>query len=178
MNAVVASGADTLSFLKSFGVEWDLLISQGLMFVLLSVFLYYFLFKPVMRTADERRAIIEKGLSDAKESEEHLKRCQKECEEKIAQAALEASKIFAKTGEDAKAMIEKATLEASEKSANMIAQAQSEIQAERAKMQAELKVEIANLVVETAKSVLGEVLDDKSRAKIAEKAADKIASEK
>lgn len=171
---VIASGENPLSFLQSFGVEWDMLASQAIMFALLSAILYKFVFKPVIKKADERRAAVEKGLADAEESAKRLEACQKACEEKIAAAAKEASGILSRTRDDAKAMLERAEAAAAEKSAQIAARAKGEIEAERAKMRESLKGEIAELVVKTAEAVLSGALDDSTRAKIASAAAKKL----
>ena len=123
MNALFAAGGDSLSFLSQFGVEWDILISQGLMFVILAAILYKFVFKPVMKTADARQKKIEQGVQDAMEAQRRLLECEKQCSQKIAAAAQEASEIIAKTKNDAKAMLEKASAEASQKSLEAIEKA-------------------------------------------------------
>lgn len=175
MNAVFAAGGDSpLSFLSQFGVEWDILVSQGLMFVILAAILYKFVFKPVMKTADARQKEIEQGVEDAKEAQKRLLECERQCSQKIAAAAQEASEIIAKTKIDAKAMLEKAGAEASLKSLEALEKAKSEIASEREKMKSELKAELSALVVKTAESVLKEELDADAKSRIAKKSAEKL----
>ncbi len=175
MNAIFAASDDSpLSFLSQFGVEWDILISQGLMFVILAAILYNFVFKPVIKTADARQKKIAQGVEDAKLASERLKECEKECSQRLADAASEASKIIAKTRDDAKTMLEKASVEASQKSVEAIEKARQEIVLEREKMKAELKAELTALVVKTAESVLKDELDEAAKARIAKKSAEKL----
>lgn len=172
MGFIIATGAS--AFFEKFGIEWDMLISQALMFTLLAVILYRFVFKPVSKAADERRAQIERGILDAQQAAKKLEECERSCSEKISNSALEASKIVAKTRDDAKAMIEAAALEASKKAAEISQKAQIEIAADRAKMKDELKGEIASLVVKTAEAVFAGALTEEVKAKIAKDAALKI----
>ena len=174
MNALFAAGGDSLSFLSQFGVEWDILISQGLMFVILAAILYNFVFNPVMKTADARQKKIEQGVQDAMEAQRRLLECEKQCSQKIAAAAQEASEIIAKNKNDAKAMLEKASAEASLKSLEAIEKAKGEIASEREKMKSELKAELSALVVKTAESVLKEELGAEAKSRIAKKSAEKL----
>ena len=65
MSALIAAGSNPLEFLTQFGIEWRLLVSQGVSFAIVACALYYLAFKPVMAAADKRREKIEKGLKDA-----------------------------------------------------------------------------------------------------------------
>ena len=51
--------------LQAFGIEGHLLIAQLVNFGVLFVALMYLLYKPVMKTLDERRIVIAKGVEDA-----------------------------------------------------------------------------------------------------------------
>ena len=173
MNVIFAEG-NPLSFITEFGIRWPELISQGLMFIILSAAMYYLVFKPVLKAADERRAKIEQGLTDSDAARKRLEESEKTASAKIGEAAAEASKLLAQTREDAKAMLEKASADASEKASEIISNAKSEIEAERVKMKEDLKSEIAGLVVKTAEVVLKESLDDALRAKISAASAKNI----
>ena len=112
MHAIIATGESPLAFLTQFGVEWQLLISQAISFALVTAVLYYFAFKPVIAKAQERRQIIEKGLSDAENARKQLESSEAEASKKLAQAALESSEILRRANDDAKRTIERAAEEA------------------------------------------------------------------
>lgn len=178
MNIIFAEGANPLSFLSGFGVEWKMLVSQGLMFIVLSVIIYKLAFKPVLKIMDERKATIEKGLADADEASKKLAQSQETASAQIAAAAKEASEILAKTREDAKFLLEKSAKDAADKAAEIIKAANQEIETDRLKMKSELKAELAGLLVKTTEALLKENLDDSLRAKLANSAAQKINEEK
>lgn len=48
MSALIAAGSNPLEFLTQFGIEWRLLVSQGVSFAIVACALYYLAFKPVM----------------------------------------------------------------------------------------------------------------------------------
>ncbi len=174
MKLLFAAGGNPLSFLTDLGVEWPMLISQALMFILVAVILYALAFKPVMKMMNEREDEISKGLSDAKEAAQKLENAQKDAALKMSEAVAEASALLAKTREDAKLFLEKSSKEASEKAADIIANAKKEIESDRIKMHADLKKDLAYLVVKTSEKVLAEALDDNTKAKIAAASAKEI----
>ena len=65
MSAIFAAGGNPLDFLTQFGVEWQLLVSQGVSFAIVAAALYRFVFKPVIAASDERKRRIEQGLKSS-----------------------------------------------------------------------------------------------------------------
>ena len=174
MSFIMASGAESLSFFQKFWIEWDMLLSQAIMFTLLALILYRFVFRPVSKAADERRVKIEQGLADAEAAREKLQACERECTRKISAAATEAASIIAKTKDDAKAMIENAAQEASKKASEIAERARLDIENDRLKMKDELKGEIAALVVKTAEAVFADSITPELKSKIADSAVSKL----
>lgn len=74
----------------AFGIEWQLLLTQGVNFGLLLVGLTYFLYKPVLKILKERQEIIEKGVKDAEEAAKKAREIESEKNEVLAKAAREA----------------------------------------------------------------------------------------
>lgn len=177
MSFIIASNAESLSFFQKFGIQWDMLISQAIMFTLLAIIMYRFVFKPVASAAEARRTAIKQGLDDAAVAQLKLKECEKECSLKISNAAIEASNIIANTRDDAKAMIEKAASDASKRASEIIEKAKIEIAGDRAKMKDELKGEIAELVVKTAEAVFADSLSAETKSKIANETVSKLSGE-
>lgn len=60
------------SLLTNLGINWRLLIAQGVNFLLLVILLTYFLYKPLVKLLNERRVRIEGGLRDADLAEKKL----------------------------------------------------------------------------------------------------------
>ena len=76
MQTILAASDSPLNFLSEFGVEWPLLVSQGLSFAIVAAALYYFVFRPVIKASDARKAEIEKGLEDAKRAADIVRESQ------------------------------------------------------------------------------------------------------
>jgi F-type H+-transporting ATPase subunit b len=77
----------------AFGIDWRLLIIQGINFAMLLGALTYFLYKPMMKLIDERRAKIAEGVRKAEEADRNLLAAKEEGEEIIGAAAREAEAL-------------------------------------------------------------------------------------
>ncbi len=101
------------SILSAFGIDWKLLIAQGVNFALLLAGLSYFLYKPVMKMLADREKTIAEGLQDAEKA-------------KTAVAEVEASRtsILTSAEEEASSVVERAVAEANDERARILKVAQ------------------------------------------------------
>lgn len=140
----------------AFGLDWRLLVIQGVNFAVLLAALSYFLYRPVMNLIDERREKIAEGVRAAEEASRKLADAKKESDEMVGGAAREAEQLVAvaRTRAD-----EKGTeiLRAAEERAQSVlkdAQARAE-EAKRLALQESSK-EIARAAVLAAEKILRE----------------------
>ncbi len=101
------------ALLATFGVNWKLLLAQGVNFGLLLVVLWKFLYTPVLRMIDARRDVIAKGVADAEAASETL-----------ARADGEGKEIVVKASQVAESLYETARKRADEKGVSIIAESQ------------------------------------------------------
>ncbi|TSC82692.1 MAG: F-type H+-transporting ATPase subunit b [Parcubacteria group bacterium Gr01-1014_20] len=76
------------------GLDWKLLASQGVNFLILLASLTFLVYKPLIKITEERRKKIELGLAGAEEAEKRLKQIDVLKEEKLAEADKGAIKII------------------------------------------------------------------------------------
>lgn len=169
-----AEGSHALDFLTQFGVEWQLLLSQGISFAIVAGALYWFVFRPVIKASTERQVKIEQGLKDADEAREKLASAQEAAKAQIDAAASEASKLLKQARDDAKSAIDRAASEASAKAAEIRERNSEQLERDKALMKLELKAELSGLVVKAAEAVAGEVLTPEQKGRLAEIAAKKL----
>lgn len=177
MNYATIAAGNPLEFLTQFGVEWRLLISQGVSFAIVATALYYFVFKPVIAVSQKRTAEIEQGLKDAEAARARLADAENEAKAQLQKTALEASQILERARDSAKKTVEDAAAEAARKAAQMRENAERQIALDKAQMKRELKEELSELVVKAAEATVSEVLTDEQRGKLAEIAAEKLSRE-
>lgn len=163
-----------LGFLTQFGVQWQLLISQGLSFAIVAAALYYFVFRPVIAASTKRQAEIEQGLKDASDARAKLAAAEDEARARLRETAAEASKILNQARDAAKKTIEEAAADANAKAAQIRERTEEQIARDKAQMKEELRFELSGLVVKAAQSVVGEVLTDQQREKLAKLAVEKL----
>ncbi len=136
-----------------FGVNWKLLLVQVFNFGLLLIILWHFLYKPVLRIIDERRAKIAEGVKTAEEAEKKLAASEVEGKGIVSSASREAEKVIASAREraeekenellrDAEARADAVLLDASQRAEETKRQAlkQSERDIARAAMLAAEKI--------------------------------------
>ncbi|MDR0418399.1 MAG: F0F1 ATP synthase subunit B [Puniceicoccales bacterium] len=156
--------------LENFGVHWQLLLIQSLNFLCVVGILYYFAFKPILKTMEERRTKIESGLRYAEEMREQLARSDVAVREQLAQAKEEARQIIEDAKRQAQDYAAKQKEEIEQLTQNMIASAKQNIADERAKMIVDLKDEVKVLVADMAAKVLARELSSEERTRYLDRA--------
>lgn len=79
----------------AFGLDWKLLLIQGINFGVLLTALTYFLYRPVMKIIDERRSKIAEGVRAAEAAEQRLAAAKEEGDEIVGAGAREAESLVA-----------------------------------------------------------------------------------
>jgi F-type H+-transporting ATPase subunit b len=114
------------------GIDWHLLLSQGVNFLLLLIVLRVFVYKPLLALLHRRRERIEEGLVKADEADKRLLAVEEIGKRKIKEAETQALAILKKTENDAKALEEKMLAEAKRKEAEELANAAIMLRAKEA----------------------------------------------
>lgn len=93
---------ESASFTTQLGVDWKLLLSQAVNFLLLLIILRLFVYKPILNMLKKRREKIEEGLAKAEEADVRLKEVDNISKKRIKEAENEAIGIIKNTEEKAK----------------------------------------------------------------------------
>jgi F-type H+-transporting ATPase subunit b len=132
--------------LDQLGINWDLLLSQGVNFILLLIVLRIFLYKPLLKLLRERREKIEGGLMKAEEAEIRLHEVDEIGKKKIREAEGEAFNILKKTETDAKTLEAKLLAEAQRKENEAVAATATRLHAQEEASRRGMEQEAAALV--------------------------------
>lgn len=143
-----------MEIFHAFGIDWRLLIIQAVNFGLLLIALWYFLYGPLMKLLDERRAKIEKGVKDADRAAHDLARAEEERRSIVAAAAKEADAMAERARKSAAQREKEASEEAEAKAARILAAAEAESEELRARALSNAKEEMARLIVLGAEKAL------------------------
>jgi F-type H+-transporting ATPase subunit b len=156
------------------GIDWRLLVSQAVNFLLLLIVLRIFLYKPLLKILHDRKAKIEEGLMKAKMADERLHEVDEIGKGKIKEAEATALGILKKTEGDAKAVEAKLLAEASRKEAEAVKNTEAIIRAKeeesRRAMEKEAAILVRQAIVKTVE-LAPSAIDDALIAKAVKEAA-------
>ena len=163
---MIASLVDTFAGIgREFGVHWQLILIQSINFLCVVAVLYFFAFKPILKTLDQRRSKIEEGLKFADDIKVKLADTEKKTQEQIQQAQQSAKEIMEKAQQDAVSYFEQKKVEANQMAQSIIENSKKELSAEKEQMFNALKSEVKDLVIDVTARVLQKNMTDDDRAK-------------
>lgn len=139
-----------------FGINWKLLVAQGVNFGVLLVALSYVLYKPVLRMLDERKRMIADGVASARQAQERLASSQTEAKEVISGAAREAEEMVRQARERGQARADGIVRAAQAEAAAALAQAHARGEEMRARALQESEKDIARAALLAAEKILRE----------------------
>lgn len=116
------------------GIDWKLLLAQGVNFAILLFLLKKFAYAPILAMLERRRREIEKGVEFTKAAQAHLAQADALKEEKLKRATNEALAIVRNAENDAKLKREALIQEAARKGEALMLAAKETIAEEKAKM--------------------------------------------
>ena len=161
------------SLLSALGIDWKLLITQALAFVILLWILKKFVYPPLIKSIDDRRAQIEAGLKEAKQSQEALEKAEVKVDELLEKARKEADDIVARSHQESQAMVADAEAKAKQRADQIVADAHEQLKADVNRARAELKEETIKLVASATEHIIGEKLDERKDAHLIKEALSK-----
>jgi F-type H+-transporting ATPase subunit b len=151
------------------GINWPILITQIVTFIILLVLLRLFAYKPVMRMMDERSKRIRESMDQAESVKQASIHAGEQVNKQLEEASREGQERIAravKAGEDVK---QKAQAEAKHEAEALIERARGEIRQERDDAIGEVRREFADLTVLAAGKVIERSLDKEQHRELIEK---------
>lgn len=145
-----------MQLFKEFGFEPTFFFAQIINFLIIAAIFKRFLYKPVLKTINDRKRAIEKGLSDAAKAAEDLERAEIRREEIIKEATVYSEKIIEDTKKAASELKEKLETAAHKDAEKIITDAkeQAEIEFKKASENA------GNLALEISKKIVNKLISE------------------
>jgi len=168
--AAAEEAAGGSNLLTSLGIDWRLFITQTLAFAVLLGILAKFVYPVLIKSIDDRRATIEAGLEEAKQSQTALQEAEERVAALLADARKEADAIIARGHQEATGMVTEAETKAKQRAERIVAEAHNQLASDVAKARAELKKDTLHLVSLATEKVIQEKLDATKDAKLVETA--------
>lgn len=162
--------------LSQLGVNWRLLLTQGVNFFVLFTVLYFSLWRPLVRIMAERRQKIEFGLKGAAEAEKRLNEIEKIKAVKLAEADKSALGIISEAESEAKKRAQDIVAESHKRGEALLKEAEAVAGRRREEQFAELAAK-ANALVRAAIAKTVELDPKAIDEKLVERAVELIKKE-
>jgi F-type H+-transporting ATPase subunit b len=171
-----ATGNPITDIALQFGVTWQLLISQIVLFVIVALALKKFAYGPILKVLEERKQRIAESLANAERIKQELASAQSKSQEILNQASAQANKLIEEARAAAARVQETETQKAIEAANQIVVKARQASEAELARAKAELRKELVRLVAETTAKVSGKVLTLDDQKRLAEETTKQLAA--
>ncbi len=172
MNFVIFAAAEPgnpiTTIAHQFGVTWQLLISQIILFVVVALALKKFAYGPLLKVLEERREKIAESLANAERIKTELANAQAKAQDILTQAGAQGNKMIEEARQSAAKILAQESQKAIATANDIIAKARQASEAELVRMKAELRKEVGRLVVATSAKVTGNILTAEQQARLAE----------
>ena len=135
-------------------------IDINLVFTIINLLVLYllmkkFLFGPIIKVMDVRKAMIDQQFAGAKEQEDQAKALKEQYEGAVKSAREESFQIMEQARKEAKAQADKTVEDTQAKVSAMLAKAQEDINTERENAMRQMKDDVASLAMEAAGKIIG-----------------------
>ncbi len=150
------------------------LIAQLVSFAVFVWFTMKFVWPPLVKAMDERKAKIADGLAAAERGQHEQELARERAKEYLQEAKQQAAEITAKAEKQAALIVEEAKTKAQEEGARQLAAAQAEIEQEVNRAREELRSRVAELAVAGAEKILRREIDADAHKDIVEAVAKQI----
>ncbi len=150
------------------------LIAQLVSFAVFVWFTMKFVWPPLVKSMDERKAKIADGLAAAERGQHEQEMARERAKEYLHEAKQQAAEITAKAEKQAALIVEEAKTKAQEEGARQLAAAQAEIEQEVNRAREELRSRVAELAVAGAEKILRREIDTDAHKDIVEAVAKQI----
>ena len=155
-----------MELISKLGIDWKLLVAQIVNFFILLFVLYKFAYKPVLEMLEKRSKTIEKGIHDAKASEERLKEIEQTRRKILDEAAREVGKLLEKAKADAEAMKKDLMADANEQAEDLLRRTKALVAEEKEKMTEDVKKEVAKFIILATGKILQREFSDSDQKRV------------
>ncbi len=152
--------------MEALGINLGYLIVQILGIVFLLLILRGFVYQPMLRVLDERKARIAKGLEDARQADIARQNADADAKRILDEARAEAANIRREAVVAAEQAGKDVEARTREEAKGIIANAQTDATEERNRILSDLRGQVAAISIAAANKLVGESLDEKRQRQL------------
>jgi F-type H+-transporting ATPase subunit b len=155
--------------MDALGINVGYLGMQIVLFVILFLVLRGYLYNPIIKVLEERKAKIAKGLEDARQAAIARDNADAESKKVLDEARSEAAKLRQDAAAQAEEQAKGILAQANEEAKAVVAGASDDAEAERNRILSDLRGQVASIAIAAANKLVGESLsEERQRALIAD----------
>ena len=147
--------------MEALGINSGYLLMQIFGITILILVLNALLYKPMIRTLEERKARIAKGLEDARQASIARDNAEAEAEKIKDAARAEANKMRQEATTGAEETAKGVIAQANEEAKQIVASSRADAETERTRILGELRNQVAAVSMAAANKLVGEAMDEK-----------------
>lgn len=163
-----------MDILKTFGLNWQLLLAQIVNFLIILYVLKRYLYPPLFKVFKKREELVKESIQKAEENEKLLEKARIQEKEVIKKAKVTADELIKESQEQAADIVKKAEEDAKQKADKMLRDAREQIALETEEAQKKLNEYVMKLSIEILEKSLSNVLTEKEQSDIVAKAMKEI----
>lgn len=156
--------------MEALGISLGSFLFYLVNFALLLFLLQQFLYKPVLGAMHNRETRIRESIENAEQVKQQLARAQQDYEARMNEARQEAARIVGQANERAQVSAQEIISQARGEAERIQVDARQQTEQEREQMLRGLQSQLANLVVATASTVVGQELKSNNHDKLIQQA--------
>lgn len=147
--------------MENLGINLGYILLQIFMFAIVLVVLRAWVYQPIMKMLEKRRATINQGLEDARIAGDARANAEKEAEAILTDAQSKANGVIRAASERASVAERDLRAQAEAGIAKSRESALAEVDQERTRYLSDLRSQVANLAIAATRKLIGESLDEK-----------------
>lgn len=173
-NLLAEEGGDIFS---SLGITWESIVLHLFNLVVLTVGLYFLLFRPVKKMIKQRQEKVKKIEKENADLNEEVKQMKSSSEKVLSEAKKEAAAIHESAVKVANQKADEIVAEARDRAKTLVSQTQRAMDEERGKLRADIEKQIADVSVAVAEKVLAKSITPEDNKELIEQCLDEWSKE-
>ena len=165
------------SVFDSLGITWESIVLHLFNLIVLTVGLYFLLFRPVKKMIKQRQEKVKKIEQENADLNEEVKKMKSSSEKVLSDAKKEAAAIHESAVKVANQKADDIVAEARERAKTLVEQTQREMDEERSKLRSDIERQIADVSVAVAEKVIEKQITPEDNKALIEKCLDEWSKE-
>ncbi len=174
VNRLLASGGNIF---ETLGITWESIVLHLFSLIVLTVGLYFLLFRPVKKMIKQRQEKVQKIEKENADLNEEVKQMKSSSAKVLSEAKKEAAAIHESAVKVANQKADEIVSEARERAKTLVEQTQREMDEERGKLRSEIEKQIADVSVAVAEKVIEKKLTPEDNRALIEKCLEEWSKE-